>query len=269
MTKCLLGMTALVAMMLASTAQAADMPLKARPYAAPVVNDWTGFYVGVHGGYGWGKLGFDSLEATELPHNSDDVGVVSQSKPKGAVFGAHAGYNWQRGMWVGGIEIDYSGADLKESQSRKFTLPFEEPDFTGTLSSKINQLASARARVGFLITPDLLFYGTGGAAWAHTNVTSTSDTRCSPDPCSHFNTFIDRSNTNHFGWVVGAGGEWRLFGGGNWSLRVEYLHYDFGRTTHTFSELHLFANGNDIHDPNAVNGTLRTDVVRGGLSYKF
>src|SRR5262249_50682591 len=145
--------------------------------------------------------------------------------------------------------------------------PDEDLIATVILATKIDQLASARARLGLLITPDLLLYGTGGAAWAHTKVTSTYDVRCSPDT-SGFGATMARSNTNHFGWVAGVGGEWRLFGGSNWSLRVEYLHYDFGRTTHTFSETNLTERGNDTFGPRAVNGTLTTDVVRGGLSYK-
>jgi outer membrane immunogenic protein len=270
MTKYLLRTTALIAVMFAGAAQAADMPLKAAPYAAPVVNDWTGFYLGVHGGYGWGKMGFDSLEATILPNNLGSIDqVVSQSKLRGAVFGGHAGYNWQRGTWVGGIEIDYSGADLKKSESRTKSFPGDSDEIvTHTLATKIDQLASARARLGLLITPDLLLYGTGGAAWAHTKVTSTDDDRCSPDTCD-VDTIIDRSSTNHFGWVAGAGGEWRLFGGSNWSLRAEYLHYDFGSTTHTFTHINLFNGNGTVNLGGGVNGTLTADVVRGGLSYKF
>jgi hypothetical protein len=66
-----------------------------------------------------------------------------------------------------------------------------------------------------------------------------------------------------------VGGEWRLFGGSGWSLRAEYLHYDFGSTTQTFSAVQFSDSGSNTRGPTAVNGTLTADVVRGGLSYKF
>ena len=77
---------------------------------------------------------------------------------------------------------------------------------------------------------------------------------------------------NHVGWVVGAGGEWRLFGS-NWLLRVEYLHYDFKDTTLTVTGRNTITSPPSFTSvfPDSVDlrNRMTTDVVRGGLSYRF
>jgi opacity protein-like surface antigen len=196
-------------------ALAADLPGKARPAPPAVVADWTGFYLGIHGGYGWGKIEFDDL--------------ALDTSPKDWVFGGHAGYNWQSGAFVGGFEIDYSAANLKESL------------FDGDVTSKIDALASARGRAGFLLTNNLLAYGTAGIGWGHSKITFVSDETV--------------SETNHFGWVAGGGLEWKLTP--NLLLRGEYLHYDFGTVSHALGR---FA---------AENAATTVNVARGGLSLKF
>src|SRR5262249_45376397 len=147
---------------------------------------------------------------------------------KGWVLGGHAGYNWQRGQIVAGLEIDYSGADMNESQSTVGTVnPFQgfaaDADLRRAFTAKVDALASARARLGILVIPEFLLYGTGGFAWAH----SKADISLSAATSGPFVVTVDEQlhgSQNHVGWVVGAGGEWRFFGS-NWLLRVEYLHY--------------------------------------------
>ena len=201
----------LLALITAGTgpAGAADLARKAPPpVAAPVyLSDWAGFYIGINGGYGWGETKFDDARFN--------------AKPKGGVFGGHAGYNWQYGSVVGGLEVDFDGADVKQT-----VLGFE---------NKIDELASARGRLGYALFPGLLAYGTGGIGWGHF---STSSPHASFD-------------TNEFGWVAGGGLEYKLIE--HLLLRAEYLHYDFGKTTF----------------PNFDNVKNTVDVVRGGLSYKF
>jgi len=245
--KLLLGTTMIAGLMIAGAAQAADMPLKAPPRAAPVYNDWTGFYLGVHGGYGWGK---------GKPDDSDAIADLTDPsfhdpKPKGGVFGGHAGYNWQTGRFVGGLEVDYSFASLKETQS--FSDTFENCDgdctFSRTLRSKVDALASARARSGFLVTDSLLAYGTAGIGWARSQATATFTN------CLQCETETFTAKSNNFGWVAGGGLEYKLTQ--NILLRGEYLHYDFGSVGYAFE------------DGPTVNVKLTVDVARGGLSFKF
>jgi outer membrane immunogenic protein len=245
--KLLLGTTMIASMMIAGVAQAADMPLKAPARAAPVYNDWTGFYVFGFGGYSWGKIkpdDFDFGDFTDGLHNP---------KPKGGVFGFGGGYNWQYGAWVGGVEVDYGFSDQKEHQSVAFNDCVEMASVQScganfNLDSKIEALGSARVRVGYLFTPSLLAYGTAGLGWGRAKVSISLD-----DCEGIFCTFS--SKTNLFGWVAGGGMEYKLFE--HVRVRGEYLHYDFGSTSYAFQPF------------GAINFKTTDDVARGALIWSF
>jgi outer membrane immunogenic protein len=243
----LLWISALAGLVIGGAAQAADMPLKA-PRVVPVVSDWTGFYIGVHGGYGWGEMNPDDFDFSGAFHNP---------KPKGGLFGGQAGYNWQYGRAVVGLEIDYSAAWLKDDQQVNF---YKYCDIVvlrvnrdcGTvglaLRSKIDALASARARAGFLLTDNLLAFGTAGLGWGHSAETIALT----------FNgndVVALKAKTDHFGWVAGGGLEYKL--AHNWLLRGEYLHYDFGSDGYAFQPLLT------------INTKTTVDVARGAVNYKF
>jgi outer membrane immunogenic protein len=249
MTKILLGTTMLAGLLIAGAAQAADMPLKA-PRAAPYYSDWTGFYLGIHGGYGWGEIN---------PDDFDFGGSFHNPKPKGGLFGAQAGYNWQYGRAVVGLELDYSGASLKDDQQVNIfsiceidalrTSVKQSCDTVGlAVRSKIDQLASARARVGYLLTDNLLAFGTAGLGWGHSSETIAVTFNGS-------DIFALKAKTDHFGWVAGGGLEYKF--AQNWLIRGEYLHYDFGVDSFAFQPILT------------INSKTTVDVARGALSYKF
>jgi opacity protein-like surface antigen len=249
----------------AGSVMAADMPIKAP--APNVVSDWTGFYVGFHGGYGWGRTAIAGADLNSPLPNTDDIDPLHAPRLKGAVFGGHAGYNWQWGQrGVVGLEIDYSSTRLRETQTASGPHdvigtrndPPEEPD-TRTLKAKLDRLASVRARVGFLVGPDFLLYGTAGVASGHANFTDTFVVHSVFNGTSDVSTATGRASANQFGWAAGAGGEWKLWSSGL-MLRVEYLHYDFGRTFLAFD---------GIRNDTMHLDKLTTNVVRGGISYKF
>jgi opacity protein-like surface antigen len=221
------GMLACIAAGLGA-ASAADLPpaYKAPVYKAPVsLSDWEGVYAGLHGGYGWGSATFDNWD------NFFDSNFSSvQAKTHGGLFGGHAGYNWQFGSIVTGVEFDFDTASITGTGA--------DPSQPATVTLKTSELASARARLGYTVLPNLLAYGTAGGAWSYSNLTTS------------LNNLAD--TITPFGWVAGAGLEYKFYG--NWIARAEYLHYDFGTTTF-----------GDFGFPT----TLTVDVVRGGLSYKF
>jgi outer membrane immunogenic protein len=219
------GHIGLLASMLATggAAYAADMPVKApraAPVAVPVIlSDWAGFYIGINGGGGWASDKFDVNPA------------LRNAKPSGGLVGGHAGYNWQFGNVVGGLETDFDGAFI----SKTFT-----PEAGVMLKDKTDELATVRARLGYLVLPSLLAYGTAGAAWGHTEVTKTAAAMNVTDGLSQF------------GWAAGAGLEYKLWG--PLIARAEYLHYGFEKTSL----------------PNLTGNVKESiDTVRGGLSYKF
>jgi outer membrane immunogenic protein len=229
----------------AGSAIAADFPVRpAAPGVAPAVApayvpDWAGFYVGIHAGGGW-----DHTSSDLTPIFVPPFGGIPNSNASGGVFGGQVGHNWQWGPVVGGLEIDFSGTDIKETST--FFTPFP---FLSTREIKIDELASARGRLGYLIFPNWLLYGTAGIGWGHTRLTLTDPTL-----------FSATTFQNEFGWVAGAGLEWRF--ANNWLLRGEWLHYDFGRVTVASDITPVFADVN-------LNVRTTVDVARAALSYKF
>src|SRR3954462_3289169 len=121
---------ALVAFSSTGAASAADLPrpvYKAPAYIAPApVFSWTGFYVGVHAGYGWDKLTGTSVFGTD------------SITAKGWLGGGQLGYNYQIGQFVLGVEGEYAWANVK----------YDTPLFAGTLTVKNDYFATAAARVG-------------------------------------------------------------------------------------------------------------------------
>jgi outer membrane immunogenic protein len=179
------------------------------------------------------------------------------------VFGFQFGHNWQWGPVVGGLEIDFDGADIKETSTFSFLSTFlgvfpESDSFTREV--RIEELASVRGRLGYLILPNWLLYGTAGMGWGHFRLSTTDATSI---PTGGFSSFTSTTSfTNEFGWVAGVGLEWKFWPGSNsWLLRGEWLHYDFGRVTHNDTALPFpFDN---------VNTRTTVDVARAALSYKF
>ncbi|MBB4040991.1 outer membrane immunogenic protein [Microvirga flocculans] len=141
MKKILLSSVALLG--LATGAVAADLPSRRAPapvVAAVPVFTWTGFYVGVNAGFGWSTN--DSVTIAGVPYAVDDEA--------GFVGGAQAGYNYQIGSFVVGLEGDIQYADFGGDH-----VVFDRDDWFGTVR--------ARAGVAF---DRALVYATGGFAFA-------------------------------------------------------------------------------------------------------
>jgi len=137
----LLSGIALAALAFAVPASAADMPNRGPVYKgrAGTLFNWTGFYVGGHGGYGW----------------ADDANL----SPKGWFGGGQVGYNWQYAPnWVFGLER-YFRFRHQPNERHRAAREFE------------GQLLRHRARAASATTVDrVMVYGTGGLAWAHDRV---------------------------------------------------------------------------------------------------
>jgi opacity protein-like surface antigen len=258
----------------AGSAIAADyavrpMPAVPQPVAvAPAyVPDWAGFYVGIHGGGGSAHTSIENqfnfsplLGFVGLPPSF--VGLAPS--PSGGVFGFQAGHNWQWGPAVGGLEIDFSGASIHGTASTSGTVTFVNQTTLGVAirDLKVDALSSARGRLGYLIFPNWLLYGTAGISWGHANLTSDLN----------FPALGGTSSTtallSEFGWVAGGGLEWKL--ADHWLLRGEYLHYDFGKATAATDVLSTVSSpAIGSANPFSVNVRNTVDVARAALSYKF
>jgi len=199
----------------ASTAMAADLPThKAAPapapYYAPPVFSWTGLYVGVNGGWAGGTGGGDF------------------GSPNGGLIGGTLGYNYQIGQFVLGVEGDWDWAGLKKDGA----------NVLGSYSNKVDQLMTARARVGYAIDRALLFV-TAGYAGAEDQISmpgvSSTDWRS--------------------GGAFGGGIEYAFTN--NITAKAEYLYAPFSDKTYT-DGLGNFAKSD-----------LNLNIVRAGLNYKF
>ncbi|TJV00334.1 MAG: porin family protein [Mesorhizobium sp.] len=207
-----------VLMGLSGGAYAADA-IVSEPIAASF--DWTGAYIGVNAGGGFGKFKYDPNFGTGLDLTAS-----------GFLGGVQAGYNWQSGQMVYGVEADFQGSAVKASISG-----IGGP---GTaLETKIDWFGTVRARIGYTPVDRFLVYGTGGFAYGHDKTT--------------FGAGGDFSKTKT-GWTVGAGVEYAI--NTNWTIKSEYLYTDLGKSTFTVG-------------PSSIDVTDKFHVVRVGLNYKF
>ena len=223
-------------------ASAAD--LKARPYAkAPPmaiasVYGWTGFYVGGQIGYDWRRDSNTERFITGLPD-----GWSASSNPQGVVGGLHAGYNFQTGAFVYGVEADIEGADISGTGLYRFN---GGAPITDHVNNRTDWQGSFRGRVG-LAANNWLFYGTGGVAWA--NIKHDYVTGIAGPPITSF-------SETRAGWTVGAGVEYGI--SANWRARAEYRYTDYGTLTNNVGTQFIGA----LQDQKITDS-----AVRGGVSY--
>ncbi|MDB5509533.1 MAG: porin family protein [Hyphomicrobiales bacterium] len=222
--------------LLTSAASAADLPRRnvAPIFSAPIFT-WTGFYLGAHAGYTWGKA---------QGRYSDGAAIAGSTSPGGFLGGLHAGYNWQTGALVLGVEGDVDYTRFKGSRALTYTATGLATGLTGKVAQ--DWQGSVRARVGYAID-NILLYGTGGLA-----LTSVDTTLAGAG--------VSRTLTSsRMGWTLGAGAEFAF--SHNWSTRVEYRYTDFGRKNATFNAVALV--------PVVGNVRLKEQAVTVGVSYKF
>jgi outer membrane immunogenic protein len=240
MKKLLITSAALTALY-AGSAVAADrrMPAYAPP-PAPVYSSWTGMYLGANVGYSWGQSKFDATLT--------GVGTLSNSQNiNGAIGGFQTGYNYQFGAWVWGLETDIQASGEKGGSTLAGRLPLTSV----TTDDKLPWFGTVRGRLGFLATPNVLVYGTGGAAYGLVKNSATITVR----GVSAVGTFSDL----RAGWTVGGGVEGAL--GGGWSAKLEYLYMDLGQSQQTFTG---FGVGTTAQTRETTD-----NIVRVGLNYKW
>ncbi len=252
-----LALTASVA-----SASAADLARRPAPVMTPVplAYNWTGFYFGGHVGGGWsdvdGSAAFISGTGTTASN-----GVVGSKSDSGFLWGVQGGFNYALNPnWVLGVEGDFTWTSIGNTQTSSLLTAggVAIPGTAVSVSRDLNWLASVRGRLGYTWDRFML-YGTGGAAWADYDGTASVTLANGATAGGSF------GNTRS-GWVAGVGVEWAIptfWFAGDWTTRVEYLHYDFRGTSGSAS----FGPG-----PGSVVYTFgdpTVDVVRVGLNYKF
>jgi opacity protein-like surface antigen len=178
------------------------------PVRAAPGYDWTGAYIGVQGGYGFGQQRWpdiaDPLNPGRGKYDAD-----------GWLAGGTGGVNVQSGVFVFGVEGEWMWTGIKGGQT--FTDAFGGVSQTTTLETSIDWLAIASARAGFVVGDKLLLYGKGGLAIAEEKHSVTL-----AQTVTGIGSTVIALNAKpvHTGVVAGAGAEYAL--GGNWSAKIEY-----------------------------------------------
>jgi outer membrane immunogenic protein len=176
------GALALIAAGWTVSARAADLNYGNPHYTGNQLYDglsWARPYLGVNLGYAWGSV------------------ANNPTKPSGFVGGVQAGYNWQNGAFVFGLEGDIQATGAEETFAPwKFSNPW---------------FGTVRGRAGFAFN-NILFFGTGGLAFGELRATTFG---------------LSESHTNA-GWTLGAGAEMAF--APNWTAKIEYLYVDLANS---------------------------------------
>jgi outer membrane immunogenic protein len=258
-------------------AQAADLPTRKEapaPVFVPPPFTWTGFYIGVNAGGLWPS---GSRSASIFDPNPAHGGFLAADFPGGLgkqsagfIGGGQAGYNWQTGAFVLGVETDFDGTTNSKSFNN-VGAPFLGAGVPAILKgdflsvngkASLSWLGTTRGRVGFVVTPDnrLMIYGTGGVAYGG------GSANFSAFDATHGAFWTGNPSSSRVGWTIGGGAEYAITN--NITIKGEYLYADLGKTS--FSSV-----GNPavatFFPGVVVCGKIdyNASIFRAGVNYKF
>jgi outer membrane immunogenic protein len=223
----------------------------------PPIVSWTGFYVGVNAGYGFGNDHNQTDFSLPLSFPAPITSAPGTSvTPKGGLGGAQLGYNWQAAAhWLVGFEADLQGTAQNDTACSSTVCVHQTTpspvDQIITVQHQLDYFGTVRGRLGAVFN-NTLFYGTGGAAFGHVRESL------------HVNfagAFADQTTAKDLaGYTVGGGIEAALAGG--WSAKAEYLFMNLGG---------ISSSATATQGPGSItalsNSTVRDHIVRLGLNY--
>ncbi len=272
-------------------------PIVSNDPPATTVFSWEGFYAGANLGYGWARANNDlNAFATQFgipgsticPPNGGAFCLSGSGTNKidGAIGGLQTGYNWQVGKLLAGIETDVQVSNQRSAQgiAPSFALgPALTENAAVLYTQRIAWLGTLRGRVGVAVDR-LIFYGTGGLAYAGIESTGSATAPAFFDPaltiavpCTGSACPLASPWTNDqtkLGWTIGAGIEGAVFGA--WSIKVEYLYVDLGSAQTTFTTLagcygSLAGGACTPSNPGTgtITGRVTDNIFRVGLNYRI
>jgi outer membrane immunogenic protein len=209
---------------------------------------WTGFYLGGNGGFGGDKFQYPFTVGGPIPALGITAATSGTSSltSSGFLGGGQAGFNWQAApTWVIGAEGDFAAANIEGKANTSATV------FSGSVGTTLDWFGTVRGRVGFLVTPSALFYGTGG--WAYGRTTSSANAAGlglgATGSVGH-----DKN-----GWTAGGGLEYAF---NQWlSFKTEYLFLDLGTDS--------LVNGTVAGVPFSVSEKTTVHTVKAGINVRF
>jgi outer membrane immunogenic protein len=281
------------------SALAADLPSRKAapvlPPPPPPAPMWTGFYVGLNAGGTWadsnrqtigvGPVAFtpgfpagnaDQLTAHLTAFSSAASASGANSSNGGFIGGGQIGYNWQfYGSLVAGIEADIQGLAGNSGAASVATAASvgDGSSYVGihSVRGNLDYIGTVRGRLGWLFTPTLLLYGTGGLAYGGVTLNTASfvanDALAGAGVLPASIGGANFSNTQ-VGWTAGGGVEWMFMP--NWSAKVEYLYYDLGSVAQNYALASTNAAGTQSAlFGGQVRARVNGNMVRAGLNYHF
>ena len=246
---------AVAAMFVCNSAFAADLVNYSAP-SAPSAYDWTGFHLGISGGYGF-NADDPSYSYKNVP--SDVRSLLPNAThldADGGLIGGTIGFDKQFGQLVLGIEGDISATDFGENAIHHVAgdPSIDFPPLKFRTDYEMDWLSTIRGRAGVAFDRWLL-YGTAGLAFGKVSL-DLSVTVDSPP----MGALTGSEDATKSGWTAGGGGAVALTP--HISLKAEALYYDLGnisvQSTHPQQDVVLFTDQD-------VNGV----IARGGIDYRF
>jgi outer membrane immunogenic protein len=312
-----ISLATLAAALSIGSAFAADLPSRKAPIIVPPPPPlWTGFYAGLNAGYAFdtdpstntwaGPIGanIDNYWNCALPGPGACVGTLgfasalaaaglgrTSAGAEGFVGGGQLGYNYQfYQSFVAGLEADIQGSGASgngyfvsgagttmvrgNGSSRNFAL------LDGTeVQKSLDWIGTVRGRIGWLVTPTVLVFATGGFAYGgvsgQTNVFQSATV--SPAGFGLWSTSANGGIGSYqqtlYGWTIGGGAEWLVTP--NWSVKAEALYYDLGNVTYNTSPTSWTVirgrSGETTSDFAITQTTANYNgvIVRAGVNYHF
>jgi outer membrane immunogenic protein len=260
--KVIAGAGALVWMSAVGPVLAADIPaapIVKAPIAVAPSQSWYGFYIGINGGYAWGRNGVNYLPDAVYGPLFAIAGVPTSlaGSPRGGLGGFTWGSNYQFDRVVIGFDSDFDWSNIKSTQTFA-GLALGVP-FSATATQNLKWFSTSRLRAGILVSDNWLLYATGGLASARGESTTAAAVPAPgclvPGSCP-----FGVAAKNLWGYAVGGGLE---YANGPWQFRAEYLHYDLGSLNYLVADPLL--PGAAIAASTKFSG----DLVRGAITYRF
>jgi outer membrane immunogenic protein len=226
--------------------------------------NWAGFYAGLNAGGTWGNADTDISCADNTGvgffcpalYGSGAFPSSLSTDLDGFIGGGQAGYNFQRGMMVFGIEADIAWTSIDGSTSVATDVPPIDPSVSRA-SQDLEWLGTVRGRLGYAAHNNFLLYATGGFAFGKVDYQYSVESQISTDNVRA------SGSTIKTGWTIGGGGEYSF---GRWSLKGEYLYYDLGEET---ARGEIIGGGAPINVFATPTFETQGHIIRAGVNFKL
>ncbi|MBM3574771.1 MAG: porin family protein [Alphaproteobacteria bacterium] len=294
MKKHLPSLAAALLLATSGSALAADLTTKKAPPAPLPTPMWKGFYVGLNAGGIWSNSSsanmttypiWQTLATTpaNTPYYSSLNGSLNIGSTSGFIGGGQVGYNWQPGYLnnnlVFGFEADIQGVVSTGKTNRNFN-SISPLSNGGSLLNSINAngnmdfFGTVRGRLGYLVMPTLLVYGTGGLAYGNVSysVNLAQYGMNSAGNASQIALGSAYYSNVQVGWTAGGGAEWMFMP--NWSAKAEYLYYDLGgnnlevnTVAYSLGSGAVVSSSSAFYTASNISGHPTGNLVRAGVNY--